>query len=419
MFNRAAMMLGLMATAATADNWAVLIAGSNSYGNYRHQADIAHAYQVLSKGGVPKENIITMMYNDIANNSQNPFPGKVFNRPTAAGTPGWDVYEGVKIDYEGNDVTAKNFLAVLTGDAATTGGKKVLKSTANDKVFLNFADHGGTGILCMPVGPYLQASDLHGALKTMHARQMYKELVFYVEACESGSMFQDFPANMNQYVVTAADASESSWGTYCPPNDKVNGKELETCLGDLFSVNWMQNADKTHLTQETLEAQYTDVKKLTTKSHVMQFGDLKLTVEDAAQFEGKGHVHAGAAAVAASGEDAVDSRDNTLVMLYSRYMRSTGAKRSATAKQLIQEIQDRETADAAFAAIVRSVGVETEVTTLKQVHPECYRTVFETARVSCAVSDYALKYIKSLKMLCDSTNGDAARIVKQVLAHCQ
>ena len=39
MFNKA-LMLGLM---ATADNWAVLIAGSNAYYNYRHQADVAHA----------------------------------------------------------------------------------------------------------------------------------------------------------------------------------------------------------------------------------------------------------------------------------------------------------------------------------------------------------------------------------------
>eukprot|EP00754_Rhynchopus_humris_P029316 Rhum_TRINITY_DN15208_c0_g4::Rhum_TRINITY_DN15208_c0_g4_i1::g.145018::m.145018/K01369/LGMN; legumain len=99
------------------------------------------------------------MFNDIANNSQNPFPGKVFNHPSTGA--GWDVYEGVQIDYEGNDVSAKNFLAVLTGDAATTGGKKVLKSTANDNVFLNFVDHGGPGILGMPTGqPYLYAKDL-------------------------------------------------------------------------------------------------------------------------------------------------------------------------------------------------------------------------------------------------------------------
>ena len=29
-------------------NWAVLIAGSNGYYNYRHQSDIAHSYQILN-----------------------------------------------------------------------------------------------------------------------------------------------------------------------------------------------------------------------------------------------------------------------------------------------------------------------------------------------------------------------------------
>jgi legumain len=37
-------------------NWVLLIAGSNSYGNYRHQADIYHAYQVVKKNGVPDAN---------------------------------------------------------------------------------------------------------------------------------------------------------------------------------------------------------------------------------------------------------------------------------------------------------------------------------------------------------------------------
>jgi hypothetical protein len=51
----------------------------------------------------------------------------------------------------------------------------------------------------------------------------YKELVFYLEACESGSMFEDFPTGMNMYITTAANGKESSWGTYCAPNDMVNG----------------------------------------------------------------------------------------------------------------------------------------------------------------------------------------------------
>ena len=32
------------------------------------QADILHAYHVLRNHGFPKQNIITMMYDDIANN---------------------------------------------------------------------------------------------------------------------------------------------------------------------------------------------------------------------------------------------------------------------------------------------------------------------------------------------------------------
>lgn len=46
-------------------------------GNYRHQADVAHAYQVLVKGGMPTDRIVVMMEDDIAFNPYNPVPGKV------------------------------------------------------------------------------------------------------------------------------------------------------------------------------------------------------------------------------------------------------------------------------------------------------------------------------------------------------
>ncbi|QHO30410.1 Vacuolar-processing enzyme [Arachis hypogaea] len=51
--------------------WAILIAGSNGYWNYRHQADVCHAYQLLRKGGLKEENIIVFMYDDIAFNEEN------------------------------------------------------------------------------------------------------------------------------------------------------------------------------------------------------------------------------------------------------------------------------------------------------------------------------------------------------------
>jgi legumain len=56
--------------AATGQNWAVLVAGSNGWYNYRHQSDVCHAYQILHKNGIPDSNIIVMMYDDIAKNTQ-------------------------------------------------------------------------------------------------------------------------------------------------------------------------------------------------------------------------------------------------------------------------------------------------------------------------------------------------------------
>ena len=107
--------------AAASDHWAVLVAGSNTYSNYRHQADIAHAYTILKSQGVPANNIIYMAYDDIANNYRNPLKGQLFNK-----TDGQNVYDASVVDYKGADVTAENFLSVLTGDTEAVAGGKVL-----------------------------------------------------------------------------------------------------------------------------------------------------------------------------------------------------------------------------------------------------------------------------------------------------
>lgn len=232
-------LLLLLASSAFAAQHAVLVAGSQGFSNYRHQADVCHAYQTLVSSGMDAANIIVMMMDDIANNSQNPFPGQLFNKPD-----GQDVYAGVQIDYRGHDVTPKNFLAVLTGDSQTTGGKRVLETTADDEVFIFFSDHGAPGLIAFP-SEYLYAKDLNNAINTMHSKKMFKNLLFYLEACESGSMFdQILQSDIGVYAVTAANPHQSSWATYCYPHDTVNGMHINSCLGDEFSVNWMEDSDK-------------------------------------------------------------------------------------------------------------------------------------------------------------------------------
>ena len=270
--------LAAYAAADASDHWAVIMAGSNTFGNYRHQADTNHAVKIMLANGIPRDHIIHLSYDDVANSSYNPYPGQLFNKPitgsvSQAELDAANVYDASYTDYKGYDVTAQNFYNVLLGDDSNG---PALKSNENSHVFLNFADHGGVGLLGVPYycGDYIYADELNNVLKQMHDKKMFKQLTFYVEACESGSMFPDLSDDLDIYAITATNASSSSWGTYCGSDAYVGDEYIGSCLGDLFSVNWMEDSDANDLSVETLAEQAATVKRETDLSPVQQFGDL-------------------------------------------------------------------------------------------------------------------------------------------------
>jgi len=257
--------------------WALLVAGSNYYYNYRHQSDVCHAYQILHAHGIPDERIIVMMYDDIANNTANPTKGIIVNH-----VDGEDVYHGVPKDYVGRDVTPKNFLNILQGNKDAVkgiGSGKVVDSGPNDHIFVNFVDHGATGILAFPIGE-LTVKQLNDAIKAMHENNRYGKLVFYIEACEAGSMFRNvLPTDINVFATTASDYDESSYACYYDNKRK-------TYLGDWYSVNWMEDSDIENLHVETLQKQFEITKNKTTTSHVKEYGDLSLSNLVVGEFQG-------------------------------------------------------------------------------------------------------------------------------------
>ena len=68
-----------LASVAMADHYALLVAGTKGYENYRHQSDVAAMGQTLRMYGFPSDNVITLAYDDIAYNEKNPFQGLIFN----------------------------------------------------------------------------------------------------------------------------------------------------------------------------------------------------------------------------------------------------------------------------------------------------------------------------------------------------
>jgi len=431
--------LACIAGLATAyDHWAVLVAGSNTYGNYRHQSDTHHAYQIMKANGIPTSNIIHMAYDDIASSPYNPFPGQIFNKPN-----GPNVYFADEIDYKGKTVNKTTFEAVLKGDKATAGGK-VLESTENSKVFIYFADHGGTDLICFPSGPYLYSDELQQTIDYMYNNKMYSELVFYVEACESGSMFPNLKAEQRVYAMTASNASLSSWGTYCGTDAVVDGKNIGSCLGDLFSVNWMQDTEANDPSVETLETQYENVKTATTKSPVCKFGDFDFMSEPIGDFEGvltSPHQHSDSwegrfkrfathvvdkttqkakkfidvIRPEQKAHNHVDSRDNKLHFLTEKAMRE-GTKEAH--EELKAEVEHRMFADDLFTQLFPGyhTAEDFEVT-----DHDCLRFTVGAVEDLCGkFSDYSLKYVRSLAYACENLSADEiAAKIGQVAEICQ
>eukprot|EP00124_Ichthyophonus_hoferi_P002861 Ihof_evm6s216 gene=Ihof_evmTU6s216 len=254
------------------DNWAILVAGSKGWRNYRHQADIAHANYLLKQNGFSSEHIILMVYDDIPYSYLNPmgFPC-IINSPF-----GENLYPYENVDYRGVDIYPELFEKVLLGQPTHTGSGKTLRSGPNDHVFINFSGHGSVGMLSFPDHSVLTSVELTRILVTMNMKKKFSKLVFYLNSCSSGSMFEHLlPPNINVYANTASDPFKDSYATYW-------SQLWNAYLGCQYSVSWMESADayfaKHPEAPYTLQEFFQIVRRqVRIKSQVCEYGDVSLS----------------------------------------------------------------------------------------------------------------------------------------------
>ncbi|XP_076013538.1 legumain [Genypterus blacodes] len=398
-------------------NWVVIVAGSNGWYNYRHQADACHAYQIVHKNGIPDEQIVVMMYDDLAQNEDNPTPGIVINRPN-----GSDVYKGVPKDYTGDDVTPENFLAVLKGDSSKTkgGSGKVVKSGPNDHVFVYFTDHGAPGLVAFP-NDELHVEDLQAAIQYMRKNNKYKKMVFYIEACESGSMMTKLPADIDVYATTASNSHESSYACYYD-------EQRDTYLGDWYSVNWMEDSDMEDLTKETLMKQFKIVKNHTSTSHVQQYGNKTLAHMKLMAFQGNMASSQSAPPVSlqpVTNPDLTPSPDVPLAILKRKMMASNDLK---VVRGFLMEISLHLKVREKMAETMRRVveGVTGNKMKAEEIlnskddlsQHSCYRVAVTHFKHNCfnwhkTEYEYALRHLYALVNLCE--RGYPADRIQQVM----
>nr|XP_043606174.1 vacuolar-processing enzyme-like [Erigeron canadensis] len=421
--------------------WAVLVAGSKGYYNYRHQADVCHAYQILKRGGLKDENIVVFMYDDIAYDESNPKPGVIINHPE-----GHDVYAGVPKDYTGDSVTATNLYAVLLGDKESVKGRgsgKVVDSKPNDRIFIYYSDHGGPGTLGMPNMPNIYAKDFIEVLEKKHASGTYKEMVIYVESCESGSIFEGLlNENMNIYVTTASNAEESSWGTYCPGMKPPPPPEYDTCLGDLYSVSWMEDSDKQETKEESLEQQYKKVKVRTYNdnssegSHVMEYGAKEISVQSISLYQGLRGGSSNTSNIFTNQDQlhpptipmgVVNQRDADLVYFQRKYEKMTeGSQEKEDMQKLINDIKNHRShldtsIDAIGSHLFGSVNGHVILTSLptqgKPIVDDwgCLKSMVRIYETHCgALTEYGMKHMRAFANICNKKVSEEAMKVAAV-----
>ena len=267
---------------ASAERHAIIIAPRWYWDDYGVQSESCRMYKDLVAGGVKPENIVLMSTKEVSEMAPNPYPGELFT-DDSPNAPGKDYAHGCVeyIDYEENDMSAKVMLAIMRADVDAlkelTGKEnpKVLHSTADDDIMLYFTSHGGPGRILVG-STTVSDKELMETIQYMHDHKMYKNFLFLMEACYSGSMFPDLTADLNVYAITAADDDHSSYESHCPPNDVIDGKSLGTCLSCYWdnSMEWFMEGGADHTLDELFEHTHEAVAK-SSSQNVSHFGDIE------------------------------------------------------------------------------------------------------------------------------------------------
>ena len=209
-------------------NWALLVASSKEWANYRHQADVLAIYQQLKQAGYTDDRIILIAEDDIADNVSNPNKGVV--QVTIGGN---NVYEQVEIDYRMSELQAKDILAILSGEKSERL-PIVIESTANDNVFVFWSGHGVPGALCWNDDAYgIMGDQLDETFHRMREKRSYRKLLMMVEACFSGGVMKQCRNIPGMLFVTAANGDETSKA------DVFNG-EMKVWMSNRFTSTFIE-----------------------------------------------------------------------------------------------------------------------------------------------------------------------------------
>ena len=206
----------LLASATHTSNWAVLVSTSRFWFNYRHLANVLSLYRTVKRLGIPDNQIILMLPDDMACNPRNSFPGSVFNDKSR----NLDLYDdkgaledlgmgGIEVDYRGNEVTVESFIRLLTDRwPSSHPHSKRLMTGPQSNILIYMTGHGGNEFLKFQDSEEISSFDLADAFEQMYEKKRYHEMLFMIDTCQANTMYSAFYSP--GIIATGSSAKDQS-----------------------------------------------------------------------------------------------------------------------------------------------------------------------------------------------------------------
>ena len=238
------------------EKWALLVAASMGWENYRHQADVLEIYRLLKRQGYRDDHIVMIMEDDIANNSQNPELGVVRVRPD-----GENLYADVEIDYRLSELSPADVAAILAGERSERL-PEVIAASEYDNIFVFWSGHGEYGEMLWGRNAAMKENDMRKMLESLSAKGNYRKMLWMVETCYSGSVARVSEGIPGVMFITAADENETS-------KADVFSNKLNVWMSNRFTSTFQDLIDKEP--SISLRDLYYGLFQNTVGSHVMVY----------------------------------------------------------------------------------------------------------------------------------------------------
>lgn len=187
--------------------WAVIVAASYGWANYRHQADALYLYHLLKNLKEPKDrydddHIILILADDIATGWRNKKPGEIYARLN-----GENLYTNdVQIDYLLSELTSDDMVKIMKGETIDV----TIRSTDKE------------------LHPKLVETP---TAMSDSENKRFRKMLIIAEPCYSASVLHVAEGFTGVLAFTAASGSESSFAD-------LYSVELKVWLSNRFTHNF-------------------------------------------------------------------------------------------------------------------------------------------------------------------------------------